>query len=332
MRISISTFRHLMSPSVVLVLGAGASLSMGYPVGSALRTALMPGSIDRYIQLVVESRYNLSPSHVKAFAKSFRDSQMLSIDSFLARRPDMVDIGKRSIAAVLLMEENAELLHSCNHEDKWYQYFFNHIATEDWNGLDFSNFGVITFNYDRSLEHYLVNALSESYNKDRKLCEQKLASLEIIHVYGLLGPTGSTETGYFPYGPYGTSATSENIQVAAERLRVIPEGRDDDDTLTAARFLLANANHIAFLGFGFDETNLRRLKSKETCSEMALRPDGMHIRRVVATCVDMTVGEVHRALRETRGSVPNGNPHDSGFMSSNCLGTLRATQILRRDA
>ena len=318
-----------MQPSVVLVLGAGASLSMGYPVGSALRTALMPSSMDRYVQAVVDSRNGIHRHDVEAFATTFRDSQMLSIDAFLARRPDMVDIGKRSIAAVLLMQEQAELLHSCNHEDKWYQYFFNHIATEDWASLDFSNFGVITFNYDRSLEHYLVNALSASYNRPRELCEQKLASLKIIHVYGLLGPTSPTEAAYFPYG---NSATPENIQIAAERLRVIPEGRDEDETLTAARSLLTSADHLAFLGFGFDETNLRRLKSKETCAEMAVRHDGRRTRRVVATCVDMTVGEVHRALRETRGSVPTGNPHDSGFMTYNCLGTLRATQILRGDA
>lgn len=318
-----------MHPSVVLVLGAGASLSMGYPVGSALRTALMPSSIDRYVQPIVDSRNGIHRHDVETFATTFRDSQMLSIDAFLARRPDMVDIGKRSIAAVLLTQEQAELLHSCNHEDKWYQYFFNHIATEDWNSLDFNNFAVITFNYDRSLEHYLVNALSASYNRPRELCEQKLASLRIIHVYGLLGPTSPTETGYFPYG---NSVTPENIQVAAERLRVIPEGRDEDETLTVARNLLSNADHLAFLGFGFDETNLRRLKSRETCAEFAVRHDGRHQRRIVATCVDMTVGEVHRALRETRGTVPMGNPHDTGFMSYNCLGTLRATQILRGDA
>jgi hypothetical protein len=318
-----------MNPSVVLVLGAGASISMGYPIGSALRTALTPTSIERIAQAVIESGSGIDRHDVEAFSRTFRDSQMLSIDSFLARRPDMVDIGKRAIAAVLLTQEQAELLHSCQHDDKWYQYFFNHIATEDWNSLDFSNFAVITFNYDRSLEHYLVSALSASYNRPRELCEQKIASLRIVHVYGSLGPTSPKEPGYFPYG---NAATSANIQIAAERLRVIPEGRDEDETLSAARLLLSNADHIAFLGFGFDETNLRRLKSRETCAEMAIRHDGRRHRRVIATCVGMTVGEVHRALRETRGSVPTGNPHDTGFMSLDCLSTLRATQILCGDA
>jgi hypothetical protein len=255
---------------------------------------------------------------------------MLSIDAFLARRPDMVDIGKRLIAAVLLAQEQPELLHSCSHEDKWYQYFFNRIATEDWDSLDFSNFGVITFNYDRSLEHYLANALSASYDRPRELCEQKLSSLTIIHVYGLLGPASSAEDKYFPYG---NSATPANIQIASERLRVIPEGRDEDETLIAARNLLINANHLAFLGFGFDEANLRRLNSKATCAEFVESSYGFRTRKVVATCLGMTVGEVHRALRETRGAIPtSNNPHDIGFMSFNCLDTLRATQILRGDA
>ena len=318
-----------MQPSVVLVLGTGASLSMGYPSGSALRQALLPSSIEKLTQAIVDSSTGIHREDVEAFATTFRDSQMISIDAFLARCPDMVDIGKRAIAAVLLTKEQSELLHSCDQDDLWYQYFFNHISTEDWNSLDFSNFGVITFNYDRSLEHYLRNALSASYNKPLELCEEKLRSLKIVHVYGVLGSTSPSEPSYFPYG---NSATPENIQSAAERLRVIPEGRDEDETLTAARSLLINANNIAFLGFGFDKTNLRRLKSKETCAGVINMADGDRIRRVVVACLGMVSSEVRQAKLETIGIVNMQEYYGDVFINSNCLFMLRTTQTLRGDA
>jgi hypothetical protein len=232
-------------PSVVLVLGAGASHSMGYPVGETLRKDLIAAGKHEDKKIIIANASSLDENQVTHFATTFRDSQCLSIDSFLARRPDLVNIGKCAIAVVLLDLEKEALLHSCSDEDTWYQYFFNQIAAEEWEKLDFSDYAVISFNYDRSLEHYLVRAMANSFDRSPEECSEKLQlSLRILHIYGTLGPCFPSEPDYFEYG---SPVTPKKVKLAASRLRVIPEGRDEDEVLVEAQLLLENADSIAFL-------------------------------------------------------------------------------------
>ena len=46
---------------------------------------------------------------------------------------------------------------------------------------------IVTFNYDRSLEHYLLNSLMTLHGKTRDECAQALKKIPIVHVYGQLG-------------------------------------------------------------------------------------------------------------------------------------------------
>ena len=46
---------------------------------------------------------------------------------------------------------------------------------------------IITFNYDCSLEHYLLNSLINSHEKTRDECAKALTQIPIVHVYCQLG-------------------------------------------------------------------------------------------------------------------------------------------------
>src|SRR5205814_6081210 len=68
----------------------------------------------------------------------------------------------------------------------WYQYLFGKL------NASFEEFGqnklsVVTFNYDRSLEHFLLTTLQYSHGKTFDQCADLLmANIPIVHVYGQL--------------------------------------------------------------------------------------------------------------------------------------------------
>ena len=67
--------------------------------------------------------------------------------------------------------------------------------------LELSRHRVVTFNYDRSLEYYLENAIVRKYGCDTHTAHDIFSALRIIHVYGSLG--GADGMRSIPYGaPY----------------------------------------------------------------------------------------------------------------------------------
>lgn len=314
---------------ITLLLGAGASHSMGYPVGEGLRRKILDlGIVDRQPFAIPAGLYQ-EEGLLNRLLDSFRRSQMASIDAFLARRPEFSEIGKRAIAAILLEIEDENKLINAENRDHWYRYFFNKFASESWEHLSFANISVVTFNYDRSFEKFLHVAIKESYGKNDAEAAEKLKTLKVVHVYGSLG---SPVPGDKDYLPYGGAVTAQKVKIAADSLRVIPEGRDDDDALTAARAMLIEADRIAFMGFGFDETNVARLHAQETCKRKQKHPDLIiKNRKIVATCMGFTSAESMKAFRLIGQEldsyhIPSSDP--PGFYSSNCLDFLRETLIL----
>lgn len=317
------------SLETTLVLGAGASFSMGYPVGAGLRQQLLQlADGNRQTSSINAGLYD-PPGMLQKFVREFRESQLDSIDNFLARRTEFADIGKRAIAAVLLACENRDQLFSDESDDHWYRYLFNKLAADSWDELNFSKLSIVTFNYDRSFEHYLLWALMSSYGRSQEDVIDKLRQLQVIHIYGTLGAIWPNHTAYMPYG---SDVTREKVTAAANTLRIIPEGRADDTTLQAAKALLYNADTIIFLGFGFDQTNLDRLNASKTCRAQRERlPNNFIERTVVATCKGLTVREIRSAHRRVCGDDPNSiiaPRYKSDFLDTDCLGLLRATLAL----
>ena len=314
---------------ITLVLGAGASHAMGYPVGAGLRSKILEvGNTDRQHFAITAGLY-FEEGLLQRFVDSFLRSQMFSIDAFLARRPEFSDIGKRSIAALLLEVEDELRLRSTESRDHWYRYFYNRFAAESWEHLDFSNISIVTFNYDRSLEKFLHEAIKESYGKSDAEAAVKLDSLKIVHVYGSLG---SPVPGKKDHLTYGGPVTAAKVKVAANSLKVIPEGRDDDAALNSARDMLTGADRIAFMGFGFDEVNVARLHAKQTCTRRVAQSGGLNKNRtIVATCMGFTSAEAKKAFQligQEFESYEPLTPIPTGFYSGSCLDLLRETLIL----
>jgi hypothetical protein len=313
--------------TTVLLLGAGASACMGFPIGSELRKSILDLSRSHRIDFAIGAGLiRTDMSELYQFNTEFGNSQTYSIDAFLARRPEFSDIGKRAIATVLLESESQQDPLTIESDDNWYRYLFNLISSDDWKSLTFEGVSIVTFNYDRSLQTYLLRAIQASYGVSSQQAAEKLKTLRLVHVYGSLGSPFEGDTSYLVYGG---GATRDRVEKAAASLRVIPEGRDDDPTLEAARKELESAKNIAILGFGFDETNLKRLNSEVTCRQSIPTNEGDLIRRRIATCLGLTRAEAFKAYAKLgRGFSETSFDLPTDFYPKGCLSALRESLIL----
>jgi hypothetical protein len=247
-----------------LVLGAGASMPYGFPSGAQLREQLCnPGKL---AELTREGSF--SEIEIEKFCEAFLRSGTASIDAFLARRGDhlvgnrgatFAQIGKAAIAYALIRKEDLRALHAFENEDNWYQYLWQNLG-ESIEEIENAPISIVTFNYDRSLEMYLLLAFENAFGISETQAASHLKKISITHVYGQIGElaclSDSTDGGCRSY----TQSTSpSNIKVGGAGIKVISEGRGNGPEFAKARAAISSAERLCFLGFGFDSTNVRRL-------------------------------------------------------------------------
>lgn len=307
-----------MPAKTTLILGAGASANYGFPVGKDLRTKILDLRAGRDRAAVL---YGESPDTIGRFVDAFERAQTYSIDAFLGRRLEFENVGKSAIAHVILGAEVGSRVR-VDRGDHWYQYLINTIARDEWDALDLRWLSVVTFNYDRSLEAFLLDALANMYGKSLEQVSEKLREIEIVHVYGSLGSPWKAEEDHMPYPVLG-DGMGIAIRQARGRLRVVPEGRDSDPTIQAARRLIRNAKHVCVLGFGFDELNVVRLGGKESFVDANGSP-----KHVVATAIGLTKAEAAKAAGQLWGRPDMQKLLVDDFHDCNCLQLLRETLVL----
>jgi len=245
----------------VLVLGAGASNPYGYPLGAELRQHLIQelviGDNPPSHPLTILRSLDFADEMIRDFRAALWKSGTGSIDDFLEHRPEFIPVGKTAIADLLIRKENPGILFDAARN--WYQHLFKHLNCR------FEEFGenalaIVTFNYDRSLEEFLYQVLQNRYGKDPQLTAEAVMRIPIVHVHGSLGnlPWQASDG-----RPYASDLSLEQIRSAASSIKIIHENGGDDSEFRRASDLLTQASHIVFLGFGYHETNLDRLFSKE---------------------------------------------------------------------
>ena len=249
----------------VLILGAGASAPFGFPCGRALLLEIAHGievvrsELGGLGHRLEECGYDRDL--VKRFGRELLLSMQPSVDAFLEKRAEYVEIGKAAIACALIpyereRERERELYRYPGKGPHWYEYLFSQMGTtlEDFKN---SQLSVITFNYDRSLERFLFLALKPSHGLSDEECEKELRAVPIVHIYGTLGGSLHFEEGSHPYND---EVTPDVVKQCTSAIRILHEGTMDDPQLATARELLRDARVICFLGFGYYYDNVRRLR------------------------------------------------------------------------
>lgn len=238
----------------VLVLGAGASHHLEYPLGSQLKHEIVtalgdPGTIVH--QMV--SGIGYSPENIRALHEALFFSGKQTVDAFLEHRQEFLNIGKAAIAARLVQCERLDLLFGA--EFDWYAYLYARMNTT-MEEFAHNKLTIVTFNYDRSLEAFLFLALKNSYGNTDPEVAEAMRSLPIVHVHGSLGPLPWQEIGG---RDYTTKASPEQIKSAAASIRVVHEGGLPSTQFELASKCIRAADRVVFLGFGYDRTSLARL-------------------------------------------------------------------------
>lgn len=237
----------------MLILGAGSSVHLGYPLGSQL--------IANLCTLLSSNELKELPKWTEDAAKIFLTrlsrSGHYSIDAFLETVPEQWDLGRFLISRKLKRYETIDNLFP-PHQSGWYQYLFNQLLNSgDAVGFEGSRLNVVTFNYDRSLEAYLHEALMARFKMSAEDAQKQLSQIQIVHVHGSIGR--------YPDVPYRSETDPTKLVEISKQIRIIPEVKDQGEGFCTGEFqlahrLLTEAERIFVLGFGFHPANIRRLK------------------------------------------------------------------------
>ncbi|UCE67961.1 MAG: hypothetical protein JSU85_08145 [Candidatus Zixiibacteriota bacterium] len=150
-------------------------------------------------------------------------------------------------------EDNNNLYKTSN--NSWYEYLLTRLF------CPIGQFGnnqlsVITFNYDRSLEQFLFNHLTNSFKASLEDCAAALDKIPILRVYGKLSDLKwKNENGR----KYSESFNHEDLENAADQIKIVSESYDKTPEFQKAYELMANAEKVYFFGFGYHYANLERL-------------------------------------------------------------------------
>jgi hypothetical protein len=180
-----------------------------------------------------------------------------SIDAFLETVRDQADLGKYLMAREMKRHEDIKTLFPPS-DSGWYQYLFNRLLEGgDPSGFASSCLSIITFNYDRSLEAYLHEALMARFQMSPDDASSTLLGIPIIHVHGSLGR--------YPDVPYMSDCETDKLLEISKQIQIIHEVSNPEYGFCNREFeqaneLLNQAKRIFFLGFGFHPDNIRRFQ------------------------------------------------------------------------
>ncbi|MBN2863887.1 MAG: hypothetical protein JXN62_12030, partial [Bacteroidales bacterium] len=281
---------------IVYVIGAGASAEAKLPIGKDLKQ-IISEKLDinpiaekfrgdpiihdaiEYWTFSVDKNY---PSNPIYFKKSSAISKALifanSIDQYIENQKHDAFVsfcGKTAIIkSILEAEEKSILMNKTNGRfvsispeslaDTWYLPFFESITrghVKDQLIERFKKISLIVFNYDRCIEHFLFHAIPMFFTDIKDIDELKeiMSSIEIIHVYGKVGDLEwQNDKIDVPFG-YTLQNTDELVRFA-ENIRTFTEQMEpNNEDHLRIKELMKNTKKLVFLGFGFENQNMKIL-------------------------------------------------------------------------
>jgi hypothetical protein len=250
----------------VLVLGAGASAPFKFPTGKELLINVARELREKNNDITqLMKGFNHSDELIYEFSNRLVMSQAPSIDRFLvetAGEGKFKDIGRQAIAFKIAEREQSDVLMNRlqrdGHQADWYEHVLNNILSHGRDGITNNKLKIVTFNYDRSLEHYLAEAF-KAYGFDPNY----LLHFQVLHVYGFLGPYPAV-----PYAPPAkchpdtVSDVCHKIDEYAKRIKIMTEQRNNLDLIAAIEDRFKGSENVVFLGCGYHQENLDLLQMR----------------------------------------------------------------------
>jgi len=256
----------MITEQTLFILGAGASKPYGFPTAYELRENIIKYFRERKIKDETLGRqFNQDiDRQVTDFLTHFNLSNNISIDLFLSRNPQFSSLGKEAIITNIIDSESRNKLHKgIKFEENWYLSIFTFMMEglskqDSYKAFAMNKITFLTFNYDRSLEHYLYLSFRHSFPTiSQSEIDKIMNQIKIIHIYGKTGRLpwqNEYNTGelILDYGHgidfYRLQAMIKNIKTIEEREPIIEE------TPVYNEFM--RARKVFFLGFSFADENM----------------------------------------------------------------------------
>ncbi|MDB9456949.1 hypothetical protein PN473_00685 [Dolichospermum circinale CS-545/17] len=280
----------MLNSKTVLVLGAGASHEIGFPLGERLKEIISSKldmkfsgfqqvngcpKISDAIRLYIKEN-SLDQSEFSGYITSAIDLKgalevSQSIDHALYSRSNNRKIelcGKLGIVSSIIdyeqrsdlyyEHENYNIIDLTKLSKSWYPKFFfelsSNIDHENYKKI-FDKLTIVNFNYDRSFEQYLYLSMIKRFGISGEESSEVIKNLNIIYPYGNIGKLPWQHYKKGEIIKYGDISYNQYNNIY-KNIKTFHEIQSYDSNLKNS---LRNASNIAFLGFGFHEQNMKLL-------------------------------------------------------------------------
>jgi hypothetical protein len=321
----------MIKDTTAFVLGAGAHCPYGLPDGRSLTRRIVElcpsnanqnNSFSEVVFAILSNQVASLRSVLVEFRMKLDNAGHGTIDSFLATHakvPGYAVIGKLAVAEVLLPLEfkadftrTGRVISREKPDHDWLSYLFEHmlVGCQDPETFAKGNDVIfVTFNYDRTLEHFLSVRLENTYGIQPETAVGFVQKMRIVHVFGSLGP--------YQLSLRDRKAEALDARVvagAASTIRLMYEDRAEESAVGDAREAISSAKTVFLLGFGFDAENIKRLELSRRCQGKVIG----------ATRYQVAEGDWGRALQRILPASIN----YAGHRDWDCLAFLRETTLL----
>ena len=278
-----------------LILGAGASKPYGYPLGFELKQRIIQYCISEPRECALPEKLDQTWKTLEGVAQRLDDSSAPTIDRFLEEFrgiPEGHDYelgqhARMAVAAVLFRHEygEREITHG------WYNVLARHLNNR---GLDVEPLKIVTFNYDRSLEHYVSKKLARTGEQPNawRDADRFRRHVDLHHIYGSLPPlpgfriSESEQT----ESDYGEAKRNSSAWKAGREIFRFVHDDTDPEAVANCRSAVRGSDVVVVLGFGFDHLNVARVGLQEGNEKQVIISSGYKLdrdtkQRVRATCL-----------------------------------------------
>lgn len=236
----------MLSKKTCLLLGAGASAHLGFPLGAKLRIDILDILRDLRNKQTWPEEFIRSEEDPLLFYERFAHGNWSSPDAFLEKHREFIKTGKYLICRCLASCEKDWIITS---QGGWYDKLISSIHVNHPDKLKENKLSIVTFNYDRSIDFRLHKYVENQFEiEPSKAWDILTESIPIVHVHGTLGK--------YPESPYGDTT---NFYERGQDIKIISEVEEKTNEFERASDLLNEADRVVVFGFGFAPDNVRRL-------------------------------------------------------------------------
>ena len=280
----------MFKPDTVLVVGAGASSELKFPLGTQLSGRITDNL--RWVDdtggyggaLKDQQTHNILQRLNEETQQYFDAARIInagvrhavSIDAFIDTHRDKPYVGKLGKLQIALEIARAEarsdlMIDDSNSRNRldfaradvmrsWLVPFAK-ILLDGCRASELEMIGwgltIVCFNYDRCIEQYLCAAIADMMAISYRDAHDVVSNMQIIHPYGTLGRLPDSPFGASVGVPFGKSPP---LSSAIESIRTYTEEMSEQETLAQLRKAVGEAKTTVFLGFSFAPQNMALLQ------------------------------------------------------------------------